>query len=268
MDTRKQQIGVIGAGIMGSGIAQTFVENDYPVVLIDIQESVLINSISKIEASLDKRGFSKHLLSYATTYDTLTDCALVIEAVPENLTLKHQVLKSIEQHISSLAILASNTSALSIEALKSVLTYPERFLGIHFMNPVIKIPLVELIPLETTKEENLQWIITLLTNMNKQTIVCRDAPGFLVNALLLPMINQSINLLHERRATAEDIDKAMTYGANFPIGPLALADLIGLDTVLSIMETLSEPSPLLITKVREGNIGRKSGKGFYTYTAR
>jgi 3-hydroxybutyryl-CoA dehydrogenase len=274
-------VGVLGSGIMGAGIAQSFLEQGFDVILVDQNEDVLNKAKTNISASMAKR-FEKNILSQchdvstklslSTNLDDLVVCDLVVEAVPENFELKTKILQQIDALLPESKILATNTSSLSVTTLAEKLVHKKRFLGIHYMNPVIKIPLIELIFTDVTPENLKTDLHTFFSDMGRVPVVTKDTPGFIVNAILIPMINSSIKVLEQNIATAEDIDKAMTTGANFPIGPLALADLIGLDTILSIMQilqrsdpVLNKPVDLLVTMVKNEKLGRKTGEGFYSY---
>lgn len=280
MKTEIKKIGVLGAGIMGSGIAQSFLEKDFPVVLIDRDQDILDQANNQIFQSIQKRHEKQYLdhlpnralLSLSVSLAAFHDCDLVIEVVPEDLTLKSKILQEIEAHISDHTILASNTSSIPISLLQKNIKSPGRFMGIHYMNPVVKIPLIELIPGETTSPDVVDKTYHFLLDLGKTPIRVMDTPGFVVNTLLIPMLNAAINMLAAGTASAVDIDKAMTVGANFPMGPLALADMIGLDTVLSIMRILEnhdadtyKPASQLIEMVAAGKLGRKTGEGFFKY---
>lgn len=277
-------IGVIGAGIMGSGIVQVCALAKHNVVMVDVSAEATHRGSSAINKSLDRLLSKGHLtdaekaatltrIKGTTNYDDLAACDIVIEAATEDETLKSTILKRIEEVTSSDAIIASNTSSLSITRLASAIKNPSRFIGMHFFNPVPVMALVELIPgLQTTSnthDDTKAFAIAI----GKTPILVKNSPGFAVNRILCPMINEAIFVLQEGVATAEDIDAGMKLGCGQPIGPLALADLIGLDTLLSILQTFYtgfndpkyRPATLLREMVDSGRLGRKSGRGFYNY---
>lgn len=279
MDLKK--IGVVGAGIMGSGIAQSFAERQIPVILIDRDESALKSARQSITSSMMKRFEKGHLesapemqcLITSNDMSDLKPCDFVIEVVPENFDLKVQILKTIEDIVGDNCIIATNTSSLSVSKLQSHLRHPAKFLGVHYMNPPVKIPLIEIISGDQTDLNIAQRIHAFLKQLGQSPIYAKDTPGFVINRLLIPMLNTAIDMFANGVATAEDMDIAMTCGANFPMGPLALSDLIGLDTVLSIMQILEhdnphtcKPSPYLLEMVKLGYLGRKTGRGFFEYT--
>ncbi len=278
------KIGVVGAGIMGSGIAQVSATSGREVILVDVSQEALRRGLNDIQASLE-RLVSKHQLTSecresalthiqtTTDDDRLAQCDLVIEAATEELTAKQQILRRVDGMLRSAAILATNTSSLSITALSAELSHPERFIGIHFFNPVPLMPLVELIRGLSTSLATQSGAASFIEILGKTAITARNAPGFAVNRILCPMINEAIFALQEGIASAADIDTGMKLGCNHPIGPLALADLIGLDTLLSVMEIFLRdfgdpkyrPAPLLREMVAAGRLGRKNGQGFFTY---
>ena len=278
------RVGVIGAGIMGSGIAQVSATRGLEVRLLDVSEDALRRGMGTISASLDRLVGSKKLPSeerdaalgrIRTTLDyvELASSDLLIEAATEELAVKHAIIRRSDEHLPSSAILASNTSSLSITALAAGLSHPERFIGMHFFNPVPVMPLVELIRGLQTNLTTLSGAASFVEILGKTAINARNAPGFAVNRILCPMINEAIFALQEGVASAADIDAGMKLGCNHPIGPLALADLVGLDTLLSIMEIFQRdlgdakyrPAPLLREMVAAGRLGRKSGQGFFSY---
>jgi 3-hydroxybutyryl-CoA dehydrogenase len=278
-------IGIIGAGTMGNGIAQVCAGSGLKVVMLDISESAVARGLATISASLerlvkkDKLKAEDSAAAYArirgvTEYSELASADLVIEAATENLEMKRKIMKQVDEIIGPTAILASNTSSISITTLAAAATRPDRFIGMHFFNPVPLMGLVELIRGLMTSEETAARAAEFIKVIGKTAINVKNAPGFAVNRILCPMINEAIFALQDGVATAANIDEGMKLGCNQPIGPLALADLIGLDTLLSIMEVLQRdfgdqkyrPAPLLREMVAAGLLGRKSGRGFYVYT--
>ena len=240
-------IGVVGAGQMGRGIAQVCATAGYHVLLVDVAEPLLAGAVSKIRASLDRaieRGVqcqTEEVLARiqpVVQMDRLRDAQLVIEAIPEDLARKQAIFGELNRHCQPHAILASNTSSISITKLGAASARPDRVLGVHFMNPVPVMRLVEIVQGPETSQHTLQMAMELSRRLGKVPVVAKDVPGFIVNRVLMPMINEAMFALEEGVASAEDIDLAMTTGANHPVGPLALADRIGLDTVLAICEVL------------------------------
>lgn len=279
-----QNIGVIGAGTMGNGIAQVCAQAGFKVTLIDIADSALQKALATIDKNLE-REVSKETLTPAqklatldnirtsTDYASLQGVQLVIEAATENLDLKLRVLQLIAAQVSAECVIASNTSSLSITQLAASVSTPARFIGLHFFNPVPVMGLIEVIRGLQTSDATHALALEMATTLGKTAITAGNRPGFVVNRILVPMINEAILVFQEGLASAEDIDAGMRLGCNQPIGPLALADLIGLDTVLAILEAFYEgfndskyrPAPLLKEMVAAGYLGRKSGRGFHAY---
>ena len=277
-------IGIIGAGTMGNGIAQVAASAGYDVVLLDVSDAALEKGLAALSNSLDRlikkevmnaEQKSQTLARIKTTthYADLAQVSLVIEAATENQAIKESILQQVDQVVSKDAIIASNTSSISITHLGSRNSRPERFIGIHFFNPPPLMALIEVIMGKQTSPETLKAVLAMATRMGKEPITVQSSPGFVVNRILLPMINEAFFVLHEGIASPEDIDIGMKLGCNHPIGPLALADLIGLDTCLAIMEVYHKefkddkyrPSPYLIDLVAKGHLGRKTGRGVYAY---
>tara|TARA_B100000029_G_scaffold516560_1_gene630907 strand:- start:196 stop:1044 length:849 start_codon:yes stop_codon:yes gene_type:complete len=277
-------IAVLGAGQMGNGITQVAACAGYEVIMIDIEQSYVDRGISSIESSLSKL-VSKGRMSQedadsalarvrtSTSRDSAADCDLVIEAIPEIPDLKFSTFSDLDEICKEHTILASNTSSISIDEIAAATNRPDKVIGMHFMNPVPIMKLVEIINGQRTSEEVNSAVVEAAERMGKTALSCNDSPGFVSNRILCPMLNEAILTLQEGVAEPEAIDGIMKLGMNHPIGPLALADLIGLDTVLHIMNVLHEgleddkyaPAPLLIEMVEQGKLGRKSGQGFYNY---
>ena len=279
----QQPIGVVGAGTMGQGIAQVVIASGFPVRLYDVADEQLGRAQTTIDKGLSKlvakeklgeaeKGAAMARLEVTTSLEALRGCEVIIEAAPEQPALKEKLFRDLSC-LTHDAILASNTSSLSLTRLAAVCERPERVVGMHFFNPVPVLKLVEVIRAEQTSDTTATRVEELARALGKTPVAIADLPGFAVNRLLVPMINEAAFLLQEGAASVEDIDQSMKLGAAHPMGPLALADLIGLDVCLAIMEVLQEgfgdpkyrPCPLLKRMVAAGYLGRKSGRGFHTY---
>ena len=278
------KVGVIGAGQMGNGIAQVCALAGLDVLMNDVSQDRLNAGLATVDGAM-ARDVAKGLLSEAdrkaamgritTTvgFEDLVDCDLVMEAASENEEVKRKIFTRLSPYLKQDALIATNTSSISITRLASVTDRPERFIGIHFMNPVPRMQLVELIRGIATEDETFESAKAFVARLGKTTTVSEDFPAFIVNRILLPMINEAIYTLYEGVGSVEAIDTAMRLGANHPMGPLQLADFIGLDTCLAIMQALHEgladskyrPCPLLVKYVEAGWLGRKTRRGFYDY---
>ncbi|MDR2127876.1 MAG: 3-hydroxybutyryl-CoA dehydrogenase [Burkholderiaceae bacterium] len=279
-----QTVGIIGAGTMGSGIAQTCAVSGLQVVMVDISQAAVDKGLATVGASLE-RLVKKEKISEAdkaaalgrikgsVQYDDLKGAQLVVEAATENHELKNKILKQVDALLPAETIIATNTSSISITQLAAITSRPDRFVGMHFFNPVPIMALVEIIRGLQTSDATHAAVKALAEKLGKSPITVKNAPGFVVNRILLPMINEAFFVLAEGLASPEDIDAGMKLGCNHPIGPLALADMIGLDVCLAIMETYLQeygdskyrPSQLLTEYVAAGRLGRKTKRGVYAY---
>jgi 3-hydroxybutyryl-CoA dehydrogenase len=278
------KIAVLGAGQMGNGITQVAACAGYQVTMVDIQQEYVDRGIAAIEKSLAKLVSKERMsqedadaararISLSIDRSVCADCDLVVEAVPEILELKVSIFQELDALCKPETILASNTSSISITTIADATNRPDKVIGMHFMNPVPIMKLVEIINGKETSEQTNAAVIQASEQMGKTALSCNDSPGFVSNRILCPMLNEAILTLQEGVAQPEAIDGIMKLGMNHPIGPLALCDLIGLDTVLHIMNVLHEgmgddkyaPAPLLIQMVADGKLGRKTGQGFYSY---
>lgn len=281
-----KEITVLGAGQMGSGIAQAFAQSGYAVKLYDTSQEAVNRGLTAIAASLNRMVSKGRLteeekvaaagnLAISLELEAASQSDLVIEAVPEVLEIKKSLFRVLDQHCGPQAIMATNTSSLSITEIAAVTSRPERVIGMHFMNPVPVMPLVELIRGIATSASTFESVQTLVHAIGKTAVEVSDFPGFVSNRILMPMINEAIYAVYEGIAAPEAVDQIMKLGMNHPMGPIELADFIGLDTCLAIMETLHEgfgdskyrPCPLLRKYVLAGWLGRKTNRGFYVYNS-
>jgi 3-hydroxybutyryl-CoA dehydrogenase len=279
-----KRVGVVGLGTMGSGIAQVCVQAGVPTIACETTaelaergrgsvEKQLARAVEKGKLTEDERTATIGRLTTTSDFDALGDCDLVIEAVFESMEVKHELFARLEQIVRPGAVIASNTSALSVTEIAAALEHPERVCGMHFFNPVPVLALVEVVKAEKTSDATFDTAFAFAQKLGKQPIACGDTPGFVVNRILVPVLNDAVRVFDEGTASAEDIDKGMQLGAAWPIGPLALIDLIGVDVMVHVCEALWEayreprfaPAPLMVRMAKAGKLGRKSGEGFYAY---
>jgi len=278
------KIGVVGAGTMGNGISQALAVAGIDVVMTDVAQAQLERATAAVSGSLDRlvkkdkmsaeqKAAALARIRTSTDVGALKDCGLLIEAATENLPLKLKIFAQLDELAPADAVIASNTSSISITRLAAATKRPDKVIGMHFFNPVPVMALVELIRGLQTSEQTYAAVEALTKKIGKAPVQVRNSPGFVVNRMLCPMINEAIFALAEGLASAEQIDQAMRLGANHPIGPLALCDLVGLDVELAVMQVLFEgfkdpkyrPAPLLVEMVEAGYLGRKTGRGFFKY---
>lgn len=279
-----ETIGIVGAGIMGTDVAHFAASNDFEVNIYDIDEQKLRSSNEKIRNRLnryvnenrithEKVGEIRSKIKFHKKIEDITSGDFILECVTEDLEIKKEVFKKLDKLCKPGTVLATNTSSISITGIASATQRPESVIGMHFLNPVRVLNLVEIIPGFSTTQETIEMVKTILKKFNKKYVVCRDFPGFMLNRMLLPMINEAISLLYEGAGSVESIDKVMKLGMNLRMGPLELTDMLGLDVVLAVAEEMFRgysdpkyrPCPLLKKYVAAGHLGKKTGRGFYIY---
>jgi 3-hydroxybutyryl-CoA dehydrogenase len=272
-------VGIVGTGSMGAGIAEYVLRNDYPTIIKTRSKDSIDKTVSKISGKLAKNLTDEEVAKYikrltvTTDYEGLKDCDIVIEAATENIKIKADIFKALSTACKPGTIFASNTSSLSIDEIASVTDRPDKTIGMHFFNPVSKMDLIEVIYGERTSHETIDRVIELSRELNKKPVTMRNSPGFIVNRLLLPQLNSAVRMMEQGIATKEDIDASMKLGLNHPMGPFALADLIGIDVCVLILERLYnglendyyKPAETFYELLKNGKLGVKSGQGFYTY---
>jgi len=279
-----KKIAVVGAGAMGSGIAYICAAKGYEVSIAEVNEDLLKRGINRIREMIvtgvsrrkltpkDADEVMKRVEGTTSIAGAVKDVDIAIEAVYEDINIKKEVFKKLDAGCPAHAILASNTSALSITEMAQATNHPDKVIGLHFFYPLYAMKLVEVVIGEQTSEETRKTADAFVRGLGKETVTVKDSPGFIVNRLVLPMLNEAAYLLYEGKATVEDIDKAATLGMNFPLGPFRLADYVGLDIALAVLQHLYEafgekfkPCPILVEKVKNGQLGMKTRKGFYEY---
>ncbi len=282
-----RSIGVVGLGAMGAGIAQVAVEAGYEVVGREVTDALgsqareriahfLQRKVDKGQMEAAEREAALARLSVSTALADVSECGLVVEAIVEELAAKQELFAELEQVVRPGAVLATNTSALSVGEIASAVSTPERVVGMHFFNPAPLMPLVEVVRAELSSDEAVDTVYVVAESLGKRPIRCRDTPGFVVNRVLIPLLNDCVRVLDEAGVSPEDLDTALTAGAGWPMGPCALADLVGIDVHVHAAEALHAklgeprmaPPPRLVAMKNEGLLGRKTGRGFYTYDAR